>query len=356
MRVMKTASEELALAQMHDAAGRHDDAINALARATQAGDIEAMTRLGKRLTVGDRAPLLPNDGVGFLIDAANRGGAEAPAKLAFLAATGAYVPQSWSQAIDALIAAAERGFGPARAQLQLLGAAAQNESFAAPPRNHWRRLGAAIDIQAWRSAVPVDTLNESPAVRSCPDLVAPSVCEWLIERSRDNLERATVYDAIEGQDTTHEIRTNSTATFNLMTADFVCALVQARLAATANVPASNLEAPAVLHYEVGQQIDDHYDFVDPRTPNYAQVIGRQGQRMITFLIYLNEDYDGGETDFPTLGVSYRGPSGAGLFFVNALADGSPDLRAVHAGRPPTRGRKWVLSQFIRDRPVLHTRS
>ena len=35
-----------ARAAQHDAAGRHDEAINELARATQAGDIDAMTELG----------------------------------------------------------------------------------------------------------------------------------------------------------------------------------------------------------------------------------------------------------------------------------------------------------------------
>ena len=39
----------LTLAAEHDLAGRHDDAINALARATQNGDLDAMTELGKRL-------------------------------------------------------------------------------------------------------------------------------------------------------------------------------------------------------------------------------------------------------------------------------------------------------------------
>jgi hypothetical protein len=41
-----------------------------------------------------------------------------------------------------------------------------------------------------------------------------------------------------------------------------------------------------------------------------------------------------------------------LYFVNALPDASPDLRTVHAGRPPTAGEKWIVSQFIRDRRLL----
>jgi hypothetical protein len=113
-----------------------------------------------------------------------------------------------------------------------------------------------------------------------------------------------------------------------------------------------MEAPAVLHYAPGQQIANHYDFVDPdSTADYAGEIARNGQRMITFLVYLNDDYDGGETDFPRLGIHYKGRTGDGLFFVNTLPDQAPDRRTLHAGRPPLKGEKWLVTQFVRSRPT-----
>ncbi len=42
-----------------------------------------------------------------------------------------------------------------------------------------------------------------------------------------------------------------------------------------------MEAPGVLHYEAGQEFSDHFDFVDPATPGYAQEIARNGQRVVT---------------------------------------------------------------------------
>jgi hypothetical protein len=44
--------------------------------------------------------------------------------------------------------------------------------------------------------------------------------------------------------------------------------------------------------------------------------------------------------------------GEDLYFVNALADMQPDLRMLHTGRPPTRGDKWIVSQFVRSRASL----
>ena len=120
MQHSRTATEEISLAEQCDAKGAHDDAIGALARATQLGNVEATTRLAKRLIVGDRAPLLPTDGTRFLVDAANQGGAEAAARLAVLAAAGAYVPPSLENALELLYAAADRDWGPAQDQLLAL--------------------------------------------------------------------------------------------------------------------------------------------------------------------------------------------------------------------------------------------
>lgn len=47
--------------------------------------------------------------------------------------------------------------------------------------------------------------------------------------------------------------------------------------------------------------------------------------MITFLLYLNEGYDGGETTFPELGIVNRGRRGEGLYFINSRADRSPPI-------------------------------
>jgi hypothetical protein len=67
---------------------------------------------------------------------------------------------------------------------------------------------------------------------------------------------------------------------------------------------------------------------------------------------LNDDYAGGKTEMPELGISNKGRKGEGLFFVNAHPNVDPDRRTVHAGRPPTQGEKWVVSQFMRSRPLF----
>lgn len=383
----------LALAAEHDAAGNHDEAINELARAAARGDLRARTELGKRLVAGDRAPLLPRDGVGLLLEAFRAGDAEAAARLAALAALGAHMPQSWPTALRLLVFAAEHGSELARGQLATLAGKASSPA-AADPAAHsgrladdakartgrvahdaevrtgsaaaalcgraadtdWAALASAIDLGAWLEPPAGITLHDVPAIRAFPALVPPHACDWLIGRARGGLHRALIYSAAHGEHVADPMRSNRAAGFDLTDTDLVQIAIQYRMASAVGLPVSNMEGPTVLHYEPGQQITDHFDFLNPGLPIYAQELAARGERIITFLAYLNDDYDAGETDFPRLGVRHKGRRGSGLFFVNALPDGRPDLRTVHAGRPPTRGEKWIVSQFFRSQPAWNARA
>jgi prolyl 4-hydroxylase len=352
---VRSAAEELSLAEQCDAQGAHDDAINALARATKLGDVEATTRLAKRLIVGDRAPLLPADGAGFLIDAMNRGGAEAAARLAVLAAAGVYVEPSLPGALRLAALAAQRGWRTAQTQLLALTADRELASLAErgpTPANYWQRVADGIVLEQWTSPPAGETLHESPLIRRFERFVADEVCRWLIDFSRGRLTRALVYDPVGRRELATRNRTNSWAQFDLMTSELIHLLVQLRMQAACGLPLCNMEATAVLHYAAGEESTNHFDFVSPEIPGYDQEIAANGQRVMTFLVYLNEDYDDGRTDFPELRIAHKGRRGEGLYFVNALKNNVPDLRTLHAGRPPTRGEKWIVSQFIRSRRVL----
>ena len=355
MSTTRSATEEILLAEQCDANGAHDDAIDALARATTLGSIEATTRLAKRLITGDRAPLLPSQGTGFLIEAVNRGGAEAAAKLAVLVAAGVYIEPSLPYALRLVTLAAERGWHTAQTQLLALtpdaelASLAEREPVAA---DHWQRLAQSVDLKQWTSSPAGQTLHESPLIRSFESFVPDRVCDWLMDFSRGRLARALVYDAVGGRDIATRNRTNSWAQFDLMSSELTHLLVQLRMQAACGIPLHNMEANAILHYAVGEESTNHYDFVSPETPGYEAEIAKNGQRVLTFLVYLNDDYEGGLTDFVRLGLAHKGRRGEGLFFVNSLENNEPDLRTLHAGRPPTRGQKWIVSQFIRGRRVL----
>jgi hypothetical protein len=348
---------QLALADALDAEGKHTDAVNVLSVAARNGSALAMGRVGARILIGDRAPALPQQAIGLILDAARAGSAEAASLSASLTAAGAYVRPSWDEAFDWLARAAELGSRMARDQLVLLSAdrdlaaqAAAAGEVAAP--DSWLRLRAAVDLKALLAPPEGETVHPEPLIRRFPDFAAPEICDWLIARAAERLKRAELYAGGATKTRVGESRTNSIRMFWLTEIDLVQLVLQTRMAAAVGLPQSHMESPTVLHYAVGQEFKDHYDFIDPATPSYEALIARHGERVVTFLVYLNDDYEGGETAFPRLDIAHAGARGEGLYFANALPAGGPDTRALHAGRPPTRGEKWVVSQFIRSHPFV----
>jgi hypothetical protein len=176
-------------------------------------------------------------------------------------------------------------------------------------------------------------------------------CEHLIDRARHNLKRAMVYRRDATGFMASDVRTNSEADFVANVADIALNFIHHRIAAATGIPPNYFEITKLLHYEPGQQFSMHSDYIDTSTPALAQDVGRNGQRVATFLVYLNDDYVGGETDFPKINFRYKGRRGDALLFFNVLPSGEPDRSTVHAGLPPTRGVKWLLSQWLRAKPL-----
>jgi prolyl 4-hydroxylase len=346
------ASAQVRLADQLALEGRHYEALEWLARAAKTGDAEAMRVLGLKLVTGIDAPSRPKDGVSLLADAAARGDGQAASVLAVLAGGGFHAPQSWPVALDCLQRAAELGFGPARDQLRLLAPPAAAVAAAADRAHFWRRLREGVDVQAWGQAPPARVAHDVPRVMTVQQLLPAAICDWIIGQSKGRLVRAEVTDPKTGRTIMGSTRTNRVANFGLGETSLLNLLIQTRIASVIGAPLAMMEAFAVLNYRPGEEASEHHDYLDPAVPAYAADIARLGQRVATALVYLNDDYEGGETDFPELGIKHRGRRGDVLIFLSVAPSGAPDPRTLHAGRPPTRGEKWVLSQFIRNKPLV----
>ena len=348
---------ELARAAQFDAAGNFDEAINCLARGTGAGDMACMEQLGMRLLTGQNSPLLPEEGLQFIGEACAKGFGEGAARAAGVLALGNGGMADWRRALDWLCRSAEAGWKNSQAQLLALAddralakRVAGTGSAAPVAGSPWRALAATIDLEAWRRAPAPQVKSDDPRVVAFAGLARPELCEFFISLTPGRMEPARVYDPVQQTDVVMAHRNNTLANFDLRRVELAHVLLQARMSAACGVPERHMEAPNVLHYAPGEQIADHFDFVDPKSvPDYAAEIARNGQRVVTFLLYLNDDYEGGETAFPKLGFSHRGRTGDGVYFVNALPDMQPDVRTLHAGCPTTRGEKWIITQFIRSR-------
>jgi hypothetical protein len=252
-----------------------------------------------------------------------------------LAAAGVGRAQSWPDAFEALDTAIGLVHAPAIRQLQLLATL---------------NIHNASDVEPWLAAFDTRLLHESPRFAAHSGFLPPMLCNYLIEKSQPRLIQAQVFDAHIGKLKVDAMRTNTGAAYSLIDTDLVIQLIRARIARATAVAFAALEPTEVLHYSPGEQYKPHVDFFHPSRPNYPAEMRVRGQRVKTCLVYLNSGYDGGETEFPKLGIKFRGNVGEALVFDNVDAAGSGDINTLHAGQPVTRGEKWLLSQWIRNKP------
>jgi prolyl 4-hydroxylase len=288
--------------------------------------------------------------VALLESASAKGNAQASERCALIECMSVVRPQNWDRALDFLQRAAEQGSDSARSQLILLADSASNPEPADGPRaRDWAELRSTIHIDERTKAPQPNVVSELPRIRSYSGFATPAECRWLIAIGRGSLGHAPVFDKESGGQTINPVRDNRSVVLQLDTMDVVTEVVRTRISTATRLPVPLFEPSQVLNYAVGQRFKPHHDFLDPANPAYREEIMRSGQRIATFLIYLNDEYEGGQTRFPTLGIDYRGRTGDALFIANVDREGRPEPRTLHAGLPPTAGEKWLLSQWIRDR-------
>jgi len=331
--------EQFARARKLEADGQQDAARLLFASMAERGDVEAQTALAQNLLV--REPLNSYEGVRTMIDAANKGGAEAIRFCGAMAAMGAGLAQNWSMALDCLQTSAERDLGSAQDELRLLAAKSDGP---------WKALRDAIDLPSLLKAAPLRTMHTAPRISVAEKFLSPELCDWLVARAKPKVARAKIFDSGAGAQIDSG-RNNSAAEFNFVEMDIVLALIRARIAAATGLGTTGFENTQILHYAVGQRFAPHYDFLDASAPKVAETIAQGGQREATFLIYLNDDFDGAETSFLKLDWRYRGGKGDAILFWNTDQNAIADTATLHAGLAPTRGEKWLLSQWIRRPPA-----
>jgi len=76
-----------------------------------------------------------------------------------------------------------------------------------------------------------------------------------------------------------------------------------------------------------------------------------GEREWTVLVYLNTARGGGSTRFPLLDVDVQPRAGRLVAWRNLADNRLPDPNMLHASMPLTRGAKYVLVTWVREKPV-----
>lgn len=125
-----------------------------------------------------------------------------------------------------------------------------------------------------------------------------------------------------------------------------------RVCQLSNMPFENAEKMQVVKYGPHGYYNPHYDASCDDTPESIEFEKNGGQRLLTVLCYLNDDFEGGATQFPNLNQDFKMPVDGALFFYSLQRPDSGNQchpLSLHAGMPVTRGEKYICNIWIRER-------
>jgi prolyl 4-hydroxylase len=183
-------------------------------------------------------------------------------------------------------------------------------------------------------------VNASPDIILVERLLAPEECRYLISVAEPRVEPAMIGNPTSGGHRFDPVRTSYDSAFAPGDEDLVFNRINHRIARVTGTKYEWGEPLHILRYTPGQEYKPHMDTID----------GAPNQRFWTALIYLNDGYKGGETDFPRLDIRVEGAMGDALLFCSLDKTGRPDPLTEHAGLPVTSGTKWLATRWIRRAP------
>ena len=171
-----------------------------------------------------------------------------------------------------------------------------------------------------------------PLLWTVPEVLSAEDCRALIERAEAGEWLPATINTAEGRSVVAHVRNNLTAIFD---DEELARRIYNRV--RSSVPDRLLEKRPVgikprwrvYRYDEGQYFGLHGD------QSYR---GPEGQRsLLTLMVYLNEGYGGGETDFPEVGERIQPSTGKALLFQHMV---------LHEGALVTRGKKYVLRSDV----------
>lgn len=192
-------------------------------------------------------------------------------------------------------------------------------------------------------------LNSKPDLINFKGLLNKNECSEireLIDTNLDNLDsRSTIVGG--NQKEINDIRTSKTFWLKHNQTTTLDKLSQ-YISKIVGIPLSNAEKFQVARYDEGGEYGVHMDHVE-------EFNGLEcGGRVCSFIVYLNDDFSGGSTNFPEINVSVEPVEGLGLYFRNVREPVTstnkfnlkPDFDAIHKGSVVSNGKKYILTLWF----------
>ena len=178
------------------------------------------------------------------------------------------------------------------------------------------------------------------------DFLNPAICEQLIVTMDQKLEPSTILDTSGSRTDLH--RTSQTA--HLIYNDrSLSQAIDERIADLLGVDSAKSEPIQGQRYYPNEYYKAHHDWFNPEVESGHKELELSGQRTWTFMIYLNDIEQGGETYFPDLNVMFTPMRGRAVCWRNINADQTINTHTLHEAKPVLKGTKYVITKWFREK-------
>ncbi|XP_057542090.1 probable prolyl 4-hydroxylase 9 [Amaranthus tricolor] len=209
------------------------------------------------------------------------------------------------------------------------------------------------------SSIPFQVLSWRPRAVYFPNFATVEQCESIINMAKVQLRPSRL--ALRKGETMQNTQGVRTSSGMFISADEdktgILDFIDEKISRATMIPREHGEAYNVLRYEIGQKYNSHYDAFNP-----SEYGPQKSQRVASFLLYLSNVEEGGETMFPyendnldynydfkeCIGLKVKPRRGDGLLFYSLFVNGTIDPTSLHGSCPVSKGEKWVATKWIRD--------
>ena len=176
-----------------------------------------------------------------------------------------------------------------------------------------------------------------------PNFLTKDECERITKIIKSKLRPSTIASNTDEPD--EKFRTSRTCDLGTIGDVFIEDIDQ-RICKMLGINASYSEIIQGQYYEHNQEFKSHTDYFEG--DSYEEFAKKEGQRTFTFMVYLNDVEEGGETEFVKIGKKISPEQGMAVIWNNLNADGSVNPNTIHHAHPVISGYKSIITKWFRS--------
>ncbi|XP_023346532.1 prolyl 4-hydroxylase subunit alpha-2 [Eurytemora carolleeae] len=202
----------------------------------------------------------------------------------------------------------------------------------------------------------LELVHDNPEILMFHNIASRSEIQEIKDLGNPLLTRSQVLGGKQGFNEVSSTRTSKTGWLDDSTNPTVSRLgrrIELLTGLKTNTSNDDAELLQVANYMNGGHYSPHFDYVmKDKAPDHMIYLPYSnqyiGDRLATWMFYLNEVGEGGRTVFPRLKAGVKPEAGAAVFWYNLVGSGDADHRTLHGACPVLYGTKWVANKWIRE--------